>query len=96
MIRVARTFFERARGLIGTKYLAPGDGLLIKHCNAIHTFFMSFPIDAVFYDRNGNIVKTVRNIPPWRPLVWGGFRAVEVLETKSAAENSPLTGRADL
>ena len=81
--RVARTLFERMRGLIGTKRLPPGEGLLILRCNAIHTFFMSFPIDATFLDREGRVVKTVRNIRPWRPFVWGGFRAVKVLETAS-------------
>ncbi len=82
--RVARTFFERARGLIGTKSLAPGEGLLIPRCNAIHTFFMSFPIDATFLDRDGRIVRVVKNIRPGRFLVWGGFRAVKVLETVSS------------
>lgn len=81
--KVARTFFQRARGLIGTRDLGAGNGMLIPRCNAIHTFFMSFPIDATFLDRNGNVVKVVRNIRPWRPFVWGGWRAVKVLETKS-------------
>jgi len=79
--RVARSFFARARGLIGRRTLAPGEGLLILRCNAIHTFFMRFPIDAVFYDRADAVVKTVRNIRPWRPFVWGGWRATKVLET---------------
>ena len=79
--RVARSLPERLRGLIGTKYLPPGEGMLILRCNAIHTFFMSFPIDATFLDRNDRVVKVVRNIRPWDPFVWGGFRAVKVLET---------------
>ena len=82
--RVARTLFERIRGLIGMKSLPKGEGMLILRCNSIHTFFMSFPIDATFFDRDGNIVKVVRNIRPWRFFVWGGFRAVKVLETASA------------
>jgi len=82
--KVARTFAERARGLIGTRGLAPGEGLLIERCNAIHTFFMSFPIDATFLDGENRVVKTVRGIRPWRLLVWGGWRARKVLETRSA------------
>lgn len=78
---VAHTFAERAKGLIGRRTLAPGQGMLIERCNAIHTFFMRFPIDATFLDRSGRVVKVVRNIRPWRPLVWGGWRAVQVLET---------------
>ena len=84
--KVARTLFARLRGLIGTKSLPPGEGMLILRCNAIHTLFMSFAIDATFLDRDGQVVKVVRNIRPWRPFVWGGFRAVKVLETASAAE----------
>ena len=81
--KVARTFAERARGLIGTRDLEPGTGMLILHCNAIHTFFMSFPIDATFLDRNDRVVKVVKGIRPWRPIVWGGWRVSKVLETKS-------------
>ena len=80
---VAETFAERARGLIGRKGLAPGTGMLIPRCNCIHTCFMRFPIDATFLDRRGEVVKKVRNIRPWRLFVWGGFRAVSVLETAS-------------
>ena len=80
---VARTFPERARGLIGRKGLPPGRGLLILKCNAIHTCFMRFAIDATFLDRNDRVVKVVRNIRPWRLLVFGGFRAVKVLETQA-------------
>ena len=79
--KVARTMFARMKGLIGTKSLPPGEGLLILHCNSIHTFFMSFAIDATFLDRDDRVVKTVRGIKPWRPFVWGGFRAAKVLET---------------
>ena len=79
--KVARTLWERTRGLIGTKSLAPDEGLLIEKCNAIHTCFMSFPIDAHFLDRDDKVVKVVRDIPPWRLFVWGGWRAAKVLET---------------
>ena len=78
---VARSFWARVRGLIGRRGLPPGRGLLILRCNAIHTFFMRFAIDATFYDREDRVVKVVRDIRPWRPFVWGGFRAVKVLET---------------
>ncbi len=84
---VARSFWARLKGLIGRQSLPPGRGLLILKCNAIHTFFMRFPIDATFYDREDRVVKTVRNIRPWRLFVWGGWRAVKVLET-AAAEKS--------
>ena len=82
--RVARNFFDRAKGLIGTKALPSGKGLLILKCNAIHTFFMSMTIDATFLDAEGRIVREVKNIKPWRPFIWGGWKARMVLETASA------------
>ena len=81
--KVARSFFERARGLIGAKDLAPNEGLLIERCNAIHTCFMSFAIDAAFLDAEDRVVKVVKAIRPWRFFVWGGWRARKVLETQS-------------
>ena len=73
------------RGLIGVKHLPPDEGLLIERCNCIHTFFMRFAIDATFLDGNDRPVKVVRNIKPWRPFVWGGWRARKVLETAASA-----------
>lgn len=86
---VAETMFERMRGLMGRKSLAPGKGMLIRRCNCIHTFFMRFPIDATFLDGQGKVVKVVRNIQPWRLWVWGGWRAKSVLETSAAAGGFP-------
>ena len=80
---MARKLVERIRGLIDTKDLPSDEGMLILKCNAIHTFFMSFSIDAIFLDKNDNVVKTVKNIRPWRFFVWGGFKAAKVLEIKS-------------
>ena len=78
---VAETFLERTKGLIGRDGLERGKGMLIMKCNCIHTFFMRFSIDATFLDGQGRIVKTVKGIRPWRPWVWGGWRARSVLET---------------
>ena len=77
---VARSFWARLKGLIGRRGLPSGRGLLILRCNAIHTLFMRYPIDAVFLDRAGRVVRRVRGIRPWRFFVWGGWRAVQVLE----------------
>ena len=87
--KVARTFPQRAKGLIGTRSLAKDEGMLILKCNAIHTFFMRFPIDATFLDRQDRVVKVVRHIRPWRLFVWGGWRAVKVLETASCPVSCP-------
>lgn len=84
---VAESAFERMRGLIGRDRLERGRGMLITKCNCIHTFFMRFPIDATFLDGQGRIVKTVKGVRPWRPWVWGGWRARSVLETSDESSN---------
>lgn len=84
--RVACTFFERARGLIGTCDLPRGEGLFIPKCNAVHTFFMRYPIDVTFFDKEMKVVRVVRNVRPGTFCVWGTWRARHVLETRSAHE----------
>ena len=84
---VARSFLQRMRGLIGRKGLEKGTGMLILKCNCIHTFFMRFPIDAVFLDDNGKVLRKVRGIPPWKLWIWGGWRARMVLELDSRQDN---------
>ncbi len=82
---VADSFPKRAKGLLGRDGLPSGEGLLIPRCNAIHTIGMRFPIDAEFLSRDGSTLRVVRDIPPGRPFVWGGWRARQVLETQAGA-----------
>jgi uncharacterized membrane protein (UPF0127 family) len=56
----------RMKGLLGREGLKPGEGILILPCNAIHMFFMKFPIDAVFLNKEFRVVKIFHSIKPWR------------------------------
>ena len=73
---VAETPLTRLRGLLGRAQLASGEGLLIRPTSAIHTYFMRFPIDAVFLDRDLVVVKIVSNLRPWRVAARRGAKAV--------------------
>ena len=64
--RVADRALPRMRGLLGRRGLASGEGLLLKPSPSIMTFFMRFPIDAVFLDREGMVLKVRSNLRPWR------------------------------
>ena len=64
--RVADNSWTRLRGLIGSKPLQSGEGLLIVPCKSIHTHFMSFAIDALFVDRDLQIVAISEDMAPWR------------------------------
>lgn len=65
-IDVADNFFQRFLGLMGRRVLSEERALLIVPCSDIHTAFMRFPIDVVFIDRDGYIIKIVHRLPPWR------------------------------
>src|SRR5262245_38586313 len=58
----------RRKGLLGRDSFEKGSAIVIAPTNAIHTFFMRFPIDALFVRRDGVVVKVRRNIPPWRAV----------------------------
>jgi hypothetical protein len=65
-VEVAATFRRRLRGLLGRAGLAPETGLLLTGVNGVHTFGMGFPIDVLFLDRDGTILKVVREMKPGR------------------------------
>ena len=56
----ASSFKDRFVGLMGRRSLAFGEGMHIAPCNSIHTFFMRIPIEVVFLDPDGLIVKECR------------------------------------
>jgi uncharacterized membrane protein (UPF0127 family) len=69
----------RNRGLLGRTGLPREQALVLAPCNAVHMFFMKFPIDVVYVDREGRVVKVVPNLRPWRvSACWGAFAAIEM------------------
>lgn len=75
--------FARARGLLGRSGLDPGGGMLIDSAPPVHAFFMRFPIDVVFLDRDWKVVGVKHGLRPWR--VAGARRAVAALELPAGA-----------
>jgi uncharacterized protein len=73
----------RARGLLGRDGLEPGEGMLIDRAGSVHMFFMRFPIDVVFLDRDRKVVGVRHGLRPWR--VAGARRAVAALELPAGA-----------
>ena len=65
-LEAARTGAKRRKGLLGRDGLAAGEGLWIAPCESVHTFFMRFPIDLVYLDREKRIKKTRGAVGPWR------------------------------
>ena len=81
---MATSLMARARGLLGHAPLTRGQGMLISPCQSIHTFFMSFPIDVAFLDRDLRIVRIIPSMPPWR-LSPHLFKAHSVMELPAGA-----------
>jgi uncharacterized membrane protein (UPF0127 family) len=77
-VRRADRPWSRAVGLLGRCGLGEGEGLLITPCTSIHTFFMRFPIDVLYVNREYVVVKAVRNLRPFRfsACLRGGAHAV--------------------
>ena len=77
-VAVADHGIARSKGLLGRSSLAPGEGLWILPCEAIHTFGMRFPIDLVYLDRKLRVRKVRSGVVPWR--MSGCLSAHSVLE----------------
>ncbi len=63
---VAASIFSRMKGLLGRHSLGEGEGLVIIPCLSIHTFFMRFAIDAVFFDGSNKAVAVLHRLKPNR------------------------------
>ena len=75
---VADSPWTRMRGLLGRGGLESGEGLLLRPAGSVHMFFMRFPIDVVFLSRDGEVLKIVSDLRPWRTA--GARRAKSALE----------------
>jgi uncharacterized protein len=83
---LAESTLGRMRGLLGREGLAPGAGMLIHPAPSVMTFFMRFPIDVVFLDRDKRVVRVVPSLRPWRMA--SARKAVAALELPAGASES--------
>jgi uncharacterized protein len=73
---LAETPLSRLRGLLGRAGLERGEGILLRPASSIHMWFMRFAIDAVFLDPEGNVLRVVERLRPWRMAGCLGAKAV--------------------
>ena len=81
---VADRMLPRMRGLLGRRGLETDEGLLLRPAPSIQTFFMRFPIDAVFLDREGTVLKVSSDVLPWRMTGCRGAHATLELPAGAA------------
>jgi uncharacterized protein len=78
-VRAAFDSASRRKGLLGRERLDEGEAIVIAPCNAVHTFFMRFPIDVVHVDREGRVLRVKHGLRPWRiDACLGGFAVIEL------------------
>jgi len=75
---VPRPFMHRFRGLAGQEFMPEGSAVVFDRCNAVHTMGMRFPIDVVFLDSLGRVVRVVSELQPRR--LCGCLRGKRVVE----------------
>ena len=73
---LAETPLTRLKGLLGRRGLEQGEGLLLRPAASIHTFFIRFPIDTVWVDRDLNVLKVSHDVAPWRTGACKGAKGV--------------------
>jgi uncharacterized membrane protein (UPF0127 family) len=94
-LEVANSGSRRSKGLLGRARLAPGEGLWILPCEAVHTFFMQFPIDLVYLDRRNRIRKICHAVPPWRLSACLSAHSVLELARRNHPQHTDATRRPD-
>jgi uncharacterized membrane protein (UPF0127 family) len=92
--RVASSLRERTVGLLATPSLEAGGGLFIERTQSIHMFFMRYPIDVIFCDRQSRVTRTVANLRAWR-VVWWARGARDCVELPVGALEASRTVAGD-
>jgi uncharacterized membrane protein (UPF0127 family) len=86
--------WTRLRGLLGRKPLQPAaaEGLLIEPCSSVHTFWMEYPLDLIFFDRNSRVLEVCQNVAPWSARAARGARKTLELAAGSILVLEPHIG----
>lgn len=61
-VKIADNFFARLKGLMFTKKMDKKDGLIIRPCKQVHTFFMRYNIDVLFLSYENKIIDIYYNM----------------------------------
>lgn len=92
-VAVARSFLQRALGLLARPPLTPRQALWITRCNSVHTVGMRYTIDVVFLSRSGQVLRVVHAVPPLRFRLCRGAAAVVELRAGAAHALGILAGQ---
>ncbi|MET0687244.1 MAG: DUF192 domain-containing protein [Solirubrobacteraceae bacterium] len=65
-VATADSHLARLRGLAGLTALDADEGLELPRCRSVHTAAMRFPLDLVWLDGDGGVVRVDRGVQPFR------------------------------
>ena len=91
-VEIAQNPLQRMRGLLGSNDFPQGRALIITHCQSIHMFFMKFPIDVIFCDKQNKVVGRCMGINPFclSPIFFKASYAIELPAGSIAASKTQI------
>jgi uncharacterized membrane protein (UPF0127 family) len=87
-IAEARTRASRMKGLARLDDMPETTALHIPRCRSIHTFTMRFPLDLIWLDKAGHVVRVDPGVPPRR--LKSCLRARSVIEARGGSADAFL------
>ncbi len=95
--RIAKSFFSRLLGLMFKKEISRDSALCFYRASSIHTFFMRFPIDIVFLDKDKKIIRISEALRPWRAVYCPrSYLTIELTANKAYEIGLKVGDRLDL
>jgi uncharacterized membrane protein (UPF0127 family) len=90
-LKIASLPWQKLKGLLFTKHLEKGRGLLLKNCASVHTIGMNYGIDLIFLDSRLNVVRIVKQLRPNRLSPWVGRASLVVEVPAGYCDEVPLS-----
>lgn len=69
-VAVADRWWLRLRGMLARPEPAPGEGLLLTPCRAVHMVGMKYPLDVAFLAPDGEVVALYHALAPRERTAW--------------------------
>lgn len=86
------SFMARARGLIARPPLGADQGFWFDRCSSVHSFGMRHAIDVLFISTEGEVLRVLHRLKPWRAAWHMGSSSVLELGAGMAAQHGIQTG----
>jgi uncharacterized membrane protein (UPF0127 family) len=77
---------SRVKGLAKLDAMPASTALHIPRCRSVHTFTMRFPLDLIWLDKAGHVVRIDTNVPPRR--LKSCLRARSVIEANGGTADA--------